>query len=543
MDNLSASLVATPMKHLAVFLEGRNSLWHSLGWLSCLALAILITAYNWLPLRSAAWSLIDDHEVIAAIGARPRLPVSEIYQQLLQTEVADPTRTRRFRPAYYLLRFVEAATWGKNVSLWYWTRIFIAGAFALFLTHFCVRFAGPILSLGFLAFALSRPYWSGIFSGLGPGETYAALGVALIYAGMSQTFTGRLSCWAWGFTALGTVIAAGSKENFLIVGFLLVWLLFLPRTRVSTMAKIGTGIILMYVGWIGLTIIRVLSQTGVDVYLQSTSASSRLVLLSEFIMRPDVLIWSIAIALVLLVAVSLRIIASKDSVKALTASHKLIHTATALSLLFFLFACQFIFYNGKWPSGTAARYLFPGLLAKHLALLVGGATLVYLICTGLHKPRWAISVSILISAGFLVAARGDWQDNRAQSKNVVETSRRFMSKMETTKDYLWGNPSAALILNSYSMWDFEPVFSVARFIRAAGITNSIAVQFHRDLSGTSAQTPLEVQLSKELTQFQLSGGGESFVPLASVDISKDCFSLGFHGPPLEDCRGLTVWPD
>ncbi len=539
--NLSAICV---VKQLSVLSKGKASFWRFLGWLSCFALALFITVYNWAPLRSASWSIIDDHEVIAVIGERPRLPVSEIYQQLLHTEVAYPTQTRRFRPVYYLLRFAEAATWGKQASLWYWTRIFIAGVFALFLTHFCVQLAGPILSLGFLFFALSRPYWSGIFAGLGPSESYATLGGALIYAGVNQTFLGRqLNCGLWWLTALGTVIAVGSKENFLFVGLLLVWLLFLPRTKVSTMAKIGTGIILMYVGWIGLTIIRALSQTGSDVYLQSTSVSSRLALFSIFILRPDVLIWLALIVLFLLVAMLLQCTASKNRAPELAISHRLFHAALALVLLLLLFASQFIFYNGKWPAKAALRYFFPGVLAKHLAILVGAVIFVYLIRTALRAPLWAISVSILISAGFLIASRGDWQKNRLQSKKVVETSYRFMSNIETTKNYLWANPSAALILNSHHISDFEPVFSVARFIRAAGIANPIAVKFHGDLSGTSAQTALEVHLSKTLVQFQSSGGGEFFVPLASVDRGADCFSLGFHGPALEDCKaGVAIWP-
>ena len=205
----------------------------SLGALLCFGFALFYSLYNWLPLLDARWSIIDDHEIVAAIGIGDRLPFSEIPVALGKTEVGNAGIATRFRPSYYSLRFLEAATWGKQPQMWYAARIVIAVFFAVVLAGAGLRLSGAIPTFGFLFFELSRPYWVDIFARLGPAETYAVFGVSLIMLGfIVSTKKGwrALPCF---FVALGIVVAAGSKENFIILAALPLWLIFSPTVRLS----------------------------------------------------------------------------------------------------------------------------------------------------------------------------------------------------------------------------------------------------------------------------------------------------------------------
>src|SRR5262249_7451141 len=136
--------------------------------LLCLSLVLTMGTYYWSPLLRAKWSITDDHQIFSFIGQAYRLPVADIPQVLIRkTELGDIGSGTRFRPTYYFLRVLETSVLGKNPSAWYIVEISVWFVFSTMLTIVLLRIADPGLVLAFLAYELSRPYWSDIFARLG----------------------------------------------------------------------------------------------------------------------------------------------------------------------------------------------------------------------------------------------------------------------------------------------------------------------------------------------------------------------------------------
>lgn len=513
----------------------------SVGALLCFGFALFYSLYNWLPLLDAKWSIIDDHEIVSTIGIRDRLPLSEIPAALGRTEIGNPGIATRFRPSYYSLRFLEAATWGKQPHIWYAARITIAVFFALVLTAVCLRLGGPILTFGFLFFELSRPYWSDIFARLGPAETYAVFGVSLIMMGFIVATKKGWRALPCIFVALGVVIAAGSKENFIILAALPLWLIFSPTVRLSFGLKSIFGIVLAYLGWISITIVRRLQNAGHDVYANPISIESRFGLLHSLVTRSDVLAWFFVCLLLLVLVHTWKV---RDEQKGFLLK-SLNGYIWAMVVLLAVFASQYVFYYGVWPAGAVPRYMFPGMLAKHFAIFLFFVVVTKIISIKPLRLRGVIWVVYLMASLYVLKLSvQDFNANRTASKEMVTNSISFTTRLNEALDFLRAHPTAALILNSNSVSDYEPVYSIQRFVMASGLTNPIALK----LNGYSSENyskgsdRLAFMLTGALERIQHSGES-GFVPLRSADAIIECFSMGMSGPPLARCKsGNIIWP-
>ena len=140
-------------------------------WVNFVVIALLSTALSFALVGRqvflANWGLIDDHEVFHFLGPNLHLPISDIWNTLLEkTEVG--TLQGRFRPSYYFIKVLETALLGTNVHLWYLGNTI---GFAIFLSSVwwaLRRFVGGWLS-GVLTLSIALlPLWSGIWSRLGP---------------------------------------------------------------------------------------------------------------------------------------------------------------------------------------------------------------------------------------------------------------------------------------------------------------------------------------------------------------------------------------
>lgn len=513
------------------------------GALLCFGFALFFSLYNWSPLLDAKWSIVDDHEIVSTIGTGDRLPLSEVPVALGKSEVGTAGIATRFRPSYYSLRFLEAATWGKQPHKWYIARIAIAVFFALVLAGVCLRLGGPILTFGFLIFELSRPYWSDIFARLGPAETYAVFGVSLIALGfIVATKKGwrALSCI---LVALGVVIAAGSKENFIILAVLPLWLLFSPAARLSLGLKSIFGVVLAYLGWILITVVRRLQNAGHDVYANPISIESRIGLLHSLVQRSDVLVW-LFVCLLLLVLVHTWRVRDEQMGFLLKSINGYIW---AMIVLLGVFASQYVFYYGVWPAGAVPRYMFPGMLAKHFAVFLFFVVVTKIISITPFRLRGVIwGIYLMASLYVLKLSVQDFNANRTASKEMVANSISFTTRLNKAFDFLRVHPSAALILNSNSVLDYEPLFSIERFIRASGLTNPVALKLNgyssEDYSYSKDPERLAFMLTESLEKIQ-HFGGRGFIPIRSADAIVECFSMGMSGPPLARCRaGNIIWP-
>ena len=196
-----------------------------------MGLALLLVVYNWSPTWRAQWMILDDHQTADIIGTRARLPWSEYFTALGNTEISTAGKGIRFRPVFSIFHVLQAALFGKLTGLWYLAHTGIALAFALMLTWICFRVGGVILTAGFLIFELQQTYWFGLFGRLSTTEAYAILGLTLSAYGCIALYRGISMNLVSTAVAFGTVIAAGSKENFVIVAAIPIWLLLFYRKQ------------------------------------------------------------------------------------------------------------------------------------------------------------------------------------------------------------------------------------------------------------------------------------------------------------------------
>lgn len=509
-------------------------------------LAVGLAVYSWAPLIHAKWGLIDDHEIMAFVGEQERMPLAKFPAVLLGTELSTASISARFRPSYYVLRAVEAAVWGKNAALWYAFRIGIALLMSVVLAHICLQFAGPILTSGFLVFALSAGYWADIFAKAGSGETYAVLGVCLVALGLGlgSKNVKEIGSSRALLISTGIAIAAGSKENFLVLGGVPLWLLFSRAPRTTPGGKVLFISVLGFLAWIGFTLLGRLRAAGTDIYANDISFSSRFRLLESFFSIPAVPYWLTGLFLLMVAAALLKVRARRNETVLAAVAATSMGSYLAMGCgLFAVYAAQFIFYNGKWP-GSVSRYQFPGILAFHFSILIGLVAVTRLIELSWPGRRKLVALIQLVPALWLVIASvGIISDNRRISLETVRATSEFDAKLQVVAGYLGRNPEKPLIINTFSVSDYEPVFSMERFVRARGLANPVAIRMNGYAPAQYRPDSLEGILSTALARISEVGSGDLFVSLSNAS-QIDCFSVGMSGPFLQTCAGggVNVWP-
>jgi hypothetical protein len=500
----------------------------------CLFSAIAITVYYWSPLIDARWGVMDDHAVVFAIGNRQRIPLSEVTSQCLWSFSHLPPADLRLRPSYLCLRALEMNVWGKNVSLWYSFRIAIAVVFATVLALVLLRIANPILVFGFLVYELSRPYWSGIFPHLGVGEAYTALGISLCAAALLVGKSSHLTTTACATIAVGVIIAGGSKESFLFLGILPLWLLFSHYT-ITTVGKMLLISAVLYISWIGVTIGYATFSAGEDFYANPVSTVRITDLALRFLTRNDVWPWLLAIAIFPLVVTSLE----KTNWIGGEERRRMMILIAAAAILMLVFMSQYIFYSGTFES--QGRFSFPAVLCRDAVFFLS-AILLFRWLEATQGKLPARYVSLAITAVMIFLASDVLTLNRSRAQEKVEDTKAFTAKLNAGIQFLQSHPSAVLIINSHSVADYEPVRSILHYVRVAGAPNRVALKINDYSSESLGSNALLARLAKILEERQTRGGWEGLVPLDSVLENDECYSFGLSGPPKHGCVGENLWP-
>lgn len=464
----------------------------------------------------AEWGIIDDHEIMTYLGPRERLPMSEIPSLLMQKEVGSPGKSLRYRPAYYFLRLMETALWGKNCTLWYLARaVMLAISIALIWLILWPSF-GFAASALFLAYLMSLPLWSDIFAKLGPAETYAVFGLALFaffasrLAGAAGPAGRRSVAWGWAGAYLGAAICIGAKENFVILIFpfaALAWVA-IKRRRFGIGGAISSLLVLTTTGLVAGSTIIATKNAHSDIYGHPVGLSIMFKNLADSFKVSDCRVMLLILAAVLGALLYQLWSGSRRETVNFT-----IKTAIAVAVCALVYSSQFVFYSGAWPAGN--RYDFPGILAPAFAWMFAARFGLRLLEDAKAKEsitcglRWGMMAGLCL----LIAQRGYSALLNRVADNVAVT-RSFKKQLTDTLKILKADPSAALVIESKSVGEYEPIISFARFLRAYGVTNPIFFK----TSGYSAdpRSPLERQLGGYLASLE-ANGGDGYSPLAELE--------------------------
>jgi hypothetical protein len=313
-------------------------------------------------------------------------------------------------------------------------------------------------------------------------------------------------------------------------------LLFSRKVKTDALGKLVLVILLCFLAWIAVVLLGRLHEVGTDVYANDVSPIARLKLLTSFVSLPAVTYWLAALLVFATLTLALHAVAGHHpTAQRVVAAVPLRSYLIAEVALLVVYASQYVIYNGNWPLPWPSRYQFPGILAFHFAILLGVVVCVRLVEAITLRSWPVLAVQLVAAAGLVVASVSFLNLNRSGSLAFVKATRRFEHNMSAIVDNLRAHPSNVLIINYHHALDFEPIHSIQRFVRAAGIANPVAVRPGGSTIEKAERNPLHEQLVAVLLDISKNGRPGLFIPLGDAD-QVECFSVGVSGSYLGSCR-------
>jgi hypothetical protein len=483
---------------------------------------------------AAKWNIIDDHEIMLFLGSDRRLYLGQVFSTFSLTEIGNFGSLSRYRPSYYLLRIMESVIWGANPLYWHAFRIIIlilsTSLFWMLMSSGIGFLEGGLLS----AYALTFIYLKDVIGSLGPGETYAVLGLPIYIWGIVNIFQKSEKCYKPFAASLailtGSVICVGSKENFL--------LLIIPSLFVSYKAfkfkmffpflcTLGS---LIYSVYIGFALTLLLWHNGADVYGNSTSPMVRMAniinsLINIKYIEPFILLCGLTVAVCFLLLVQ------KYSAGTRATLSKIAIWFVVICVVYF---SQLIFYNGVWPTGN--RYDFPGILYIPVTIyLLSMLFECILFELSDNQSNQFIVRSAFCGALAVVILMKGYTPISLALDEYVKTTIDFTDRLDRIALLLKNNKEYALVIESGDVWDYEPIISYERFLRSNGVKNQIFLRIH-GYSQNSAKSGLEKSLTDQLIKIS-TNGDNNFEPIFQLkNFYNACFSLELSGNFKTECQ-------
>ncbi len=530
-----ASILALHFEsRIEFFFRGHRRLGQGLLLLGVILITLLLIGCN---LR-AKWGLIDDHEIMKFLylGSNGQVQLADIPRLLIeQTEVG--IIGVRFRPSYFALRLLETSLWGDRPEVWYAVRIAMYAVAALLFWLALYAWIGIVPATMVSIYCLSLGYWADIWCRLGPAETYCVVGTALFaYGGLRLTEVTKPSeavdksgtHW-WGLVISGTVVASGSKENFLLLvpAAWFIGLVLWRQRRLNWGAAVALMVLTTWGAFLVVRILMGIGAAGMDVYGGSVSSSHRLHLLTKVTVS---VLLSIGWQNWLVIAATVGCVAwmMDDRGRKNDFLKNVAQLFVCSLMLLLLYASQYAFYDGKWPCGN--RYDFPGALAVPLFWVTFAFfSLKIFEAIGLHPGiRSTVRAGLLVGLCCLVSLTGFDSLVSKCCRNASLTN-DFSRKFDLVTRELSADPERPLVLVCCkSPWCYEPVDSVRRFLTARGLQNPLFLMIEENVS----QTPFERRLFASLERASLQGHRRRrFLPLSELGVSGEPFVLGLGCSP------------
>jgi hypothetical protein len=509
--------------------------------------AILITVYAVGSFHKNAWTIIDDHEILSWFGSADRIGFSDFGRLLATTEVLDPTRATRFRPVYFVVRIAQAALLGKDVTLWYATHALIIATSVFLLAWAVIRYlvldwAEAVVALAGMALVVSRYYWADTFNRLGPAEAYAILGSSLALLGFVARFAGgdRRHRWYWASIA-GTLFAAGSKENLLVLAVPLATLAILDWRELTWLLRVAFACALLLLVADGLWVLRIVAAAGRDIYGNSAALGGRLTLAGSFLRRPEVAFTGVGALAVASAAVAWR---KRHGGKPPPEARTLLVLSVILAACLALAATQYVFYAGKIPARS--RYDFPYILAFDFALLASAFVALRIARRPLSRVRFSVTISGPVAVAILVAivmaypAYAGLRTMREDARWLRRGNRLVQARLARAVELLERTPGASVVLHARRGIDYEPVMSIQRHLAARHVSAPIFLTIAPEAEG-AAESDWEVGLLAAMRRW--SAEGFESIRALPPEGAGTCIGFGFHGPPPNVCAsGVAIWP-
>ncbi len=465
-------------------------------------ICIFVASLLW-PLNRIEWSVIDDHQILLELNEHEPFTAADLLEKIrthneLGGSLAAEDNIARFRPSYYLLRYLEVWLWQDNPHTWGRARIVIA---ALSLSLFFLalaRLTDPLLASLVTLSVTTFPCWPDTWRYLGRAEIYAALGVglnlygfALLWKSASPSAPGSWKQPAgWFLMLLGLAIALGSKENFIIllgpIG--LVYLRnFYFRKPIGISGHLTMLLSLALVAGIASVLkYKLALANGLDIYGRPTESSQRL----SFII-PALRVYFLSsqgLVLLTMSAVSLFL----GWFRSAPASQKsrwaiLRDIGLSLGITAAVFVSQYVFYVGALEN----RYRFPAEFMWFLAAIA----IAHCMTTSprLHELRliaWRKTAwRGLFLLAFLPCLSLGPHRLTQETQIRVDQTRRFENFLSQVAAACKLAPQRPLVIETTRVFAYEPAYAMPILLKHFGIKNPLYHRYSPGTDNTTTESP------------------------------------------------------
>lgn len=493
----------------------------------------------------ANWGIVDDHEIFSFIGIHQRLPITDLFHTLLaKTEVGDPD-SGRFRPSYYFLLLLEAATWGKNVHLWYLARTLWFATFIASLWWLLSKFVRMWLAAALLLPILLLPFWADVWSRLGPSEIYGTLALGLMLFGIHATVQSPDEAkrkWGAALVTFAALILIGSKETFIpLSGAAVVVLVFAGFTRripvwMTVCFSLAIGV---YAAAIVFVVQRVVLTSGHDFYANTIDVRQLLGIAGRALYA---VVIGNGLALCYAVVIVFFGYCARRAKRGLR--DWLWSSCTILAIFVFMAGIYFsqqVVYQGRLPLQT--RYDFPAALFVPFSYYM-------LICYIFYQMRCylnsriigyiAIFFAVAVFAAYgprLALGFGSRSLSKAVNANIQKTD-TFFKEISALAAFAKQQPRSPIILEAYGPEAFEALVAIQTYVRALGAENPVSVRLHMTDNPKGA---LYDRLESQMRTMQ-SDGDSRFAPLSKslANPENGCISVGINEAGSAGCTAFEV---
>jgi hypothetical protein len=484
---------------------------------------ILLMLY---PMLDADFAMIDDHEIVNALGRNNRVGISETFS-LIQDRAFEPKA--RFRPAHYALFYLEVFFVGGNASMWHTDRLLLALISALAL-YLAIR----VLLPPFLAGVVTLLFFSGpqneIWIGLGSSEFY---GVPLLLIGLAWIAV-NLGRHNWqpaqlfpGFALL--LLAGFIKESFIPVlpGALALIYVVLPRIipsiiqdhpRLKLLDMLILFVLIIGVGGQVLMVMKVLYTIG-HIYSAEISKTSFLYAIKPMLMEySKATLWFLPVVAGL---VSL-IPRNRQEWREQAWRVDLIKAVVLLTAAgFLILAPQWVINGGNIV--FAGRYLTPGNL-----FIIFAAALGFYLLSRNFVDRSHAELRGIVAGMLIVVALLGIHDSYRGAKAAALSTHKFQAKLAEIVQLKTQHPELPLLFYSTNVFDREPLTSVAIFL-AAKLPEPEKPFLNPFSWETEADSLFKIRVAKRIKKQALEGD-QYFAKIADFRGSDGrCIAVVFSG--------------
>ena len=495
-----------------------------------------INTYFCYPIVTAWFGIIDDHELISGLKPGNRLQIWNIPSRLLsETEIGQFGSSARFRPFYFLLRYLLISIIGGFPGGYYLFRIFLQSFCAYLVFKLCFNLEKSDnwmtttinACLSFLTgiCILSLSSWTDITLRLGPSEIELVCGICLTaysafnLIGFEHLGSKRTRNNLFLILCLGTFIASGSKENGIISFVLFIFIIYRERHWIFKFKFNIFAIFITSAEILAVTLSNLLVLIrGTGFYAEQRSIP--LIFEAIYLRAMD------SNFAILIISTSILYLLYCSS------SSQRVFGHLVLAIFFdLLYITEGVFY---FEAGSATRY---NVLTQISLVLVPSLTWINLVAHFLrqqHKARMGSAVASLIFACGVVNYYSpvvNFFSIREVAESEKEVTQNWKSELNSLTNKISIVSGTQIVFQEFDAGsDFERIYATIQFLRLRGITNPVFLIVKESVS----EDPLGQQLLQSLNSISEDGNKKwDIEPLDKLDAEIATFCIVF-GIDLSD---------